>query len=200
MWCWKDSSESRRSNPSSLQEVNSEYSLEGLILKLKLQYFGHLMWRVNSLEKTLMLGKSEGRSRRVNIHSESPILWPPDAKNWLNGKDPDAGRDWGQEERRMTEDKMVVLSNELQLTEINYGGKVAVTPTRNEASRFQIKCCWRGGAEAPPPKALHTLSSFCHEQAARLTAPWENNDSRKGFLIFTMSVKSRPRKTEQFSG
>ena len=54
----------RRSNQSILKEISSEYSLEGLILKLKLQYFGHLMQRTDSLEKTLMLGKIEGRRRR----------------------------------------------------------------------------------------------------------------------------------------
>ena len=54
----------RRSNQSILKEINPEYSLEGLVLKLKLQYFGHLMQRTDSLEKTLMLGKSEGRRRK----------------------------------------------------------------------------------------------------------------------------------------
>ena len=54
----------RRSNQSILKEINPEYSLEGLMLKLKLQFFGHLMQRVNSLEKTLMLGRIEARSRR----------------------------------------------------------------------------------------------------------------------------------------
>ena len=54
----------RRSNQSILMEINPEYSLEGLMLKLKLQYFGHLMQTANSFEKTLMLGKSEGRRRR----------------------------------------------------------------------------------------------------------------------------------------
>ena len=54
----------RRSNPSILKEINPEYSLEGLMLKLKLQYFGHLMQTDNSLEKTLMLGKIEDRRRR----------------------------------------------------------------------------------------------------------------------------------------
>ena len=54
----------RRSNQSILKEINCEYSLEGLMLKLKLQYFGHLMQRANSLEKALMLGKTEGRMRR----------------------------------------------------------------------------------------------------------------------------------------
>ena len=54
----------RRSNQSILKEISPEYSLEGLILKLKLQYFGHLMQRTDSLEKTLILGKTEGRRRR----------------------------------------------------------------------------------------------------------------------------------------
>ena len=54
----------RRSNQSILKEISSEYSLEGLMLKLKLQYFGHLMWKTDSMEKTLMLGKIEGKRRR----------------------------------------------------------------------------------------------------------------------------------------
>ena len=54
----------RKSNQSILKEINSEYSLEGLMLKLKLQYFGHLRQRADSLEKTLMLGKIDGRRRR----------------------------------------------------------------------------------------------------------------------------------------
>ena len=54
----------RRSNQSILKEINPEYSLEGLLLRLKLQYFGHLMQSVDSLEKTLMLGKTEGKRRR----------------------------------------------------------------------------------------------------------------------------------------
>ena len=54
------------SNESLLKEINPEYSLEGLMLKLKLQYVGHLMWRDDSLEKTLMLGRIEGRRRRGN--------------------------------------------------------------------------------------------------------------------------------------
>ena len=66
--CWRRLSRvpwtSRRSNQSILKEISPEYSLEGLMLKLKLQYFGHLMWRTDSLEKTLMLGKIEGRRRR----------------------------------------------------------------------------------------------------------------------------------------
>ena len=68
LWCWRRLLRVpwivRRSNQSVLKEINPEYSLEGLMLMLKLQYFGHLMWRVDSLEKTLMLGKIEGRRRR----------------------------------------------------------------------------------------------------------------------------------------
>ena len=57
-------SKERRSNQSILKEISPEYSLEGLMLKLKLQYFGHLMWRMDFLEKTMMLGKIEGRRER----------------------------------------------------------------------------------------------------------------------------------------
>ena len=68
LWCWRRLLRvpwtARRSNQSILKEINSEYSLEGLMLKLKLQYFGHLMQRTDSLEKTLMVGKTEGRRRR----------------------------------------------------------------------------------------------------------------------------------------
>ena len=68
LWCWRRHLgvpwTARRSNQSVLKEISPEYSLEGLILKLKLQYFGHVMHRGDSLEKTLMLGKTEGRSRR----------------------------------------------------------------------------------------------------------------------------------------
>ena len=60
----------RRSNQSILKENSPEYSLEGLMLKLKLQYFGHLMQRADSLEKSLMLGKTEGRRRRGRQEDE----------------------------------------------------------------------------------------------------------------------------------
>ena len=64
----------RRSNQSILKEISPEYSLEGLILKLKLQYFGHLMRRADSLEKTLMLGKIEGRRRR-GLSEDEMVEW-----------------------------------------------------------------------------------------------------------------------------
>ena len=68
LWCWRRLLRvlwtTRRSNQSILKEISPEYSLEGLMMKLKLQYFGHLMRRTDSLEKTLMLGKTEGRRKR----------------------------------------------------------------------------------------------------------------------------------------
>ena len=69
LWCWRRHVRvpwiARRSNQSIIKEISPEYSLEGLMLKLKLQYFGHLMRKANSLEKTLMLGKIEGKRKRV---------------------------------------------------------------------------------------------------------------------------------------
>ena len=68
LWCWRRLLRvpwsARKSNQSILKEISPKYSLEGLMLKLKLQYFGHLMWRTDSFEKTLMLRKIEGRRRR----------------------------------------------------------------------------------------------------------------------------------------
>ena len=79
LWCWRrlgleSPLDCMRSNQSILKEISPECSLEGLLLKLKLQYFGHLMWRADSFEKTLMLGKIEGRKRR---------RWQ--RMRWLNG-------------------------------------------------------------------------------------------------------------------
>ena len=160
LWCWKRLLRvpwtARRSNQPILKQVNPEYSLEGLMLKLKLQCFGHLMQRADSLEETLILGKIEGKRKRgagedgsmkktwglknwcfliavlkrtlespldckikpVNpkgnqtwtfigrTDAEAPILWPPDSKSQLIGKDPNAGKDWGPEEKGVTEDEI----------------------------------------------------------------------------------------------
>ena len=83
LWFWKRLLRvpwtARRSNQSILKEIGVEYSLEGLMLKLKLKYCGHLMWRTNLLEKTLMLGKIEGRKRRewqrMRCWMASPTRW-----------------------------------------------------------------------------------------------------------------------------
>ena len=74
LWCWRRLLRvpwtARRSNHSILKEISPEYSLEGLMLKLKLQYFGHLMWKKDSFEKTLMLGKIEGRKEKGTTEDE----------------------------------------------------------------------------------------------------------------------------------
>ena len=84
LWCWRGHLRvpwtARRSNQSILKEINPEYRLEGLMLKLKPQYFGQLMPRASSLEKTLMLGKTEGRRRR-EVAEDEMVRW----HHWLNG-------------------------------------------------------------------------------------------------------------------
>ena len=84
LWCWKRLLRVpwtvRRSNQSILKEVSPEYSLEGLMLKLKLQYFGQLMRRTDSLEKTLMLGKTEGERRR----GRQRMSWLDDITDWMD--------------------------------------------------------------------------------------------------------------------
>ena len=95
LWCWRRLLRvPRRSNQSILKEISAEYSLEGMMLKLKLQYFDHLMQRTNSLEKTLMLGKIEGRRRkgrqRMRWLEASPTqwtwVWASSGSWWWTGK------------------------------------------------------------------------------------------------------------------
>ena len=84
LWCWRRLLRvpwtARRSSKSILKETSPEYSLEGLMLKLKLQYFGHLMWRADSLEKTLMLGKTEGGRRR----GQQKMRWLDGIIDWMD--------------------------------------------------------------------------------------------------------------------
>ena len=84
---------SKRSNQSILKEINPEYSLEGLMLKLKLQDFGHLMWRANSLQKTLMLGKIVGKHIRGWGGTEM-VGW----HHWLNGREFEQGQEDHEEQ------------------------------------------------------------------------------------------------------
>ena len=85
LWCWRRLLRvpwtARRSNQSILKEISPEYSLEGLMLKLKLQYFGHLIRRADSFEKTMMLGKIEGRRRR----GRQRMRWLDGWRHQLNG-------------------------------------------------------------------------------------------------------------------
>ena len=105
LWCWRRLLRvpwtARRSNQSILKEISPEYSSEGLMLKLKLHYFGHLTWWANSLEKTLMLGETEGRTRRRqqrrNGWMASPTqrtwVWANSRRWWRTGK-PGVWRVW----------------------------------------------------------------------------------------------------------
>ena len=100
-WCWRRllrvSWTARRSNQSIPKEINPKYSLEGLMLKLKLQYFGHLMRRVDSLEKTLMLGKIEGKWRR----GLQRMRWWDSITDSMNMNLSKSGRQWRTEEPGM---------------------------------------------------------------------------------------------------
>ena len=84
LWCWRRLLRvpwtARRLNQSILKKISPEYSLEGLMLKLKLQYFGHLMRGTDSLEKTLMLGKTEGRRRR----GRQRMRWLDGITDWMD--------------------------------------------------------------------------------------------------------------------
>ena len=98
LWCWRRLLRvpwtARRSNQPILNKVSSRYSLEGLMLKLKLQYFGHLMGRTDSLEKTLMLGKIEGMKRRGNrgwdgwmaSPTQWTMVWVDSGSWWWTGR------------------------------------------------------------------------------------------------------------------
>ena len=98
LWCWRRllrvTWTARRSNQSILKEINPEYSLKGLILKLKLQCFGHLMQRANLLEKTLMLGKIEGERRG---RQDEMVGW----HYWLNGHDLEQALRDGEEQESL---------------------------------------------------------------------------------------------------
>ena len=124
LWCWRRllrvTWTARRSNQSILKEISPKYSLEELMLKLKLQYFGHLIWKSDSLEKTLMLGKTEGRRRRewqdemvgwhqrLDGHEFEQVLGVGDGQENLVCCSP-----WGLKELDMTE--------QLNWTELNWG-------------------------------------------------------------------------------
>ena len=115
LWCWRRilrvSWTARRSNQSILRETNPEYSLEGLMLKLKLQYFGHLMWRTDSFEKTLMLGKIKGKEEGDDRGWDGCVaslirwtwVWTGSRSCWWTVVNPGVGSPKGGKESDMTE-------------------------------------------------------------------------------------------------
>ena len=129
LWCWRGLLRvpwtARRSNQSILKEISPECSLEGLILKLKFQYFGHLMWRTDSFEKTLMLGKIVGRRRRgqqrMKCWMASPTQWAwvwVDSRSWWwTGK---PGVLWSMRSQRVRHD---------WVTELNWRGSCSMRHT-----------------------------------------------------------------------
>ena len=120
----------RRSNQSILKEISPKYSLEGLIMKLKLQYFGHLMWRTDSMEKTLKLGKIEGRRRRgrqrrdgwMSSLTQWTWVWASSGSWGWTGK-PGMLQSMGCKESDMTE--------QLNWTELNWTINYLSTPLMN---------------------------------------------------------------------
>ena len=101
LWCWRRLLRvpwtARKSNQFILKEINPEYSLEGLMLKLKLQYLGYLMWRSDSLEKTLMLGKIEGRKKR----GRQRMRWLDSITDQWTWAWANSGREWRTEKPSM---------------------------------------------------------------------------------------------------
>ena len=117
LWCWKRLLKvpwtARRSNQSILREINPEYSLEGLMLNLKLQYFGHLMRTDDSLEKSLILGKTEGRRRRG-----------PQRMRWLDGINDAMNMNLGKLREMMKEERGLVCCSSWGRKEYNTTGQL----------------------------------------------------------------------------
>ena len=141
LWCWRRllrvAWTARRSNQSVLKEISPEYSLEGLMLKLKFQYSGCLMWRVNLLEKTLMLGKTEGKRRRkwqrMRWLEASPTQW-----TWIYAN---SRRQWRTEEPGVLQ--FTGLQSWTQLSDLAYTKPFLLSIT-NSGLRAQ-RCSWLKG-------------------------------------------------------
>ena len=142
LWCWRRLLRvpwtARRFNWSILKEISPEYSLERLMLKLKLQYFGYLMWRNDSLEKTLLLGKTEGRSRR----GQQRMRWLDGITESINmslSQFPELVRDrktWCAAVHRVAKSQ-TQLSDWTELPEVPRGVKFIETKNKVAARRWE---------------------------------------------------------------
>ena len=123
LWCWRSLLRvpwtARRSNQSILKEISPRCSLERLMLKLKLQYFGHLMWRADSFEKTLMLGKIEARRRRGRLPGSSPggsrVI-----RRWGRNRHPRKKLNYRYRERLETDSVVGKLVEKKRLNNLDY--------------------------------------------------------------------------------
>ena len=139
----------RRSNQSILKEINTEYSLEGLMLKLKLQYFGYLMRRANSLEKTLMLGKIEGRRRR----GQQRMRWLDGSGRWWRTGKPDVWQCMGSQ-------NWTRLSDWTELSDWTTPRASLVAQKVKNLPAMQETWVWSLGWEDPLEKGMATHSSI----------------------------------------
>ena len=142
LWCWRRLLRvpwtARRSNQSVLKGINPEYSLEGLIVKLKLQSFGYLMWRTNSLEKTVTLGKTEGRRRgwqRMRwldgITDSMDMIWTNFEREWRTGQ-PGVLQSMGLQSQTRLSNWIITLKTLFKTS--NLGTSLAVQGLRFHAS------------------------------------------------------------------
>ena len=189
LWCWRRLLRvpwiARRSNQSILKQMNTEYSLEARMLKLKLQYFGHLMWRTDSLEKTLMLGKIEGGRRRgwqrmrwldgitdamdMNLYSlqglvmDSLACWSP----------------WGHKESDMTE--------WLNWTDRSVGLRFGLMRVRIRHDSREDYNCMFCRDDTPEDINLNTIWGLLSVDLGKITIRphnWINRDSWKWFVLY----------------
>ena len=180
LWCWRRLLRvpwtARRSSQSILKEIDPEYSLGGLMLKLKLQYFGHLMRRANSLEKTLMLGKIEGKRKRgcdgwMASLTQHTWVWASSRSWWWTGKPgvlhslgmQRVGQDWVTEQQQR-DTSTWCKPNRLHRSRKDSGGTLQAQWALKQSPSHGKQCLFSAKPCHPPHKAnvFHwNLLLFC---------------------------------------